>query len=107
MDNETYEQFSLSLEKLGDKSRFLKENINVNLLSSEKEMVAVELPPFVELEVAKTEPGLKGNTVSGSSKPATLESGSEIQVPLFINTGDLIKIDTRNGKYVERMREAK
>ena len=107
MDNKTYEQLSLSLEELGEKSKFLKENLSVSLLFCRERPVGVELPTSVELAVVKTEPGAKGNTVSGSSKPAVLESGTQVQVPLFINIGDVIKVDTRKGEYLERMREAK
>jgi elongation factor P len=107
MDNETYEQISLNPEELGEAVKFLKENINVNLLSHKGSPVEVELPIFVELKVVQTEPGIKGNTASGGSKPATLEAGIQVQVPLFINIGDILKIDTRKGKYTERMQEAK
>jgi len=102
MDNETYEQVALTAEQLGDAVSFLIENLNVNVLFFNQQPVAVDLPTFVELEVAQTEPGLKGDTASGGSKPATLESGAVIQVPLFINEGERVKVDTRTGTYIER-----
>jgi elongation factor P len=102
MDNQTYEQLALTAEQLGDAVLFLVENMNVNVLFFNQQPVAVDLPTFVELAVAETEPGLKGDTASGGSKPATLESGAIIQVPLFINEGDRVKVDTRTGSYIER-----
>ena len=98
MDNETYEQTSL------DSLRFLKENMNVKLASYKGKVFAVELPNFVEMEIKYTEPGFGGNTSSSNvTKPATLENGGEVRVPLFINTGDVIRIDTRTGEYMERV----
>lgn len=102
MDNQTYEQLALTAEQLGDAVLFLVENMNVNMLFFNQRPVAVDLPTFVELEVSQTEPGVKGDTASGGSKPATLESGAIIQVPLFINEGDRVKVDTRTGTYIER-----
>lgn len=102
MDNETYEQVALTAEQLGEAVLFLVENMNVNVLFFNQQPVAVDLPTFVELEVAQTEPGVKGDTASGGSKPATLESGAVLQVPLFINEGDRVKVDTRTGSYIER-----
>lgn len=102
MDNQTYEQLALTAEQLGDAVLFLVENMNVNVLFFNQRPVAVDLPTFVELEVSQTEPGVKGDTASGGSKPATLESGAIIQVPLFINEGDRVKVDTRTGTYIER-----
>lgn len=102
MDNQTYEQLALTAEQLGDAMLFLVENMNVNVLFFNQRPVAVDLPTFVELEVSQTEPGVKGDTASGGSKPATLESGAIIQVPLFINEGDRVKVDTRTGTYIER-----
>ncbi|MCC3143763.1 elongation factor P [Halanaerobium sp. Z-7514] len=103
MDNETYEQFHLSEEQLGDKINYLKENMELEISLYQKRPIDIDLPTFVELEVEQTPPGVKGNTVSGGTKRATLETGLEIQVPLFINEGDIIKIDTRSGDYVERI----
>lgn len=104
MDTETYEQVPISEEMLGDKRLFLKEGQEVEVLFHGEKPVGVELPFFVELAVAKTEPGVRGDTASGGSKPATLETGAVIQVPLFINEGDVLKVDTRTGEYIERVR---
>ena len=102
MDMETFEEFSMEKEKLGDKIQFLKENSEVVLLKSGEEIITLQLPNFIELRVKETPPGVKGDTVSGGSKPATLETGAVIQVPLFIKPGDVVRVDTRTGKYVER-----
>jgi len=103
MDTETYEQTFLTQEQLGESKNFLQENINVSILYYQGKPIGVELPIFVELEVKKTEPGVRGDTATGGSKPATLETGAVIQVPLFINEGDKVKIDTRTGEYIERV----
>ncbi|MDP7421008.1 MAG: elongation factor P [bacterium] len=103
MDNETFEQIFLSPAVLEDECQYLKENIEVKLQFYEDRIIGVELPTFVELEVTSTIPGVKGDTVSGGSKPATLETGLTVNVPLFINEGDVLKIDTRKSSYVERM----
>ena len=102
MDNETYEQIPISKDTLGDDFRFVKENENVKVLSYKGSVFAVEPPLFVELEITETEPGVKGNTATNVLKPATVETGAEIKVPLFINEGDKIVIDTRTGEYLER-----
>ena len=102
MDNATYEQLALTGEQLGDAVLFLTENMNVKVLFFNQQPVTAEVPNFVELTVAQTEPGVKGDTASGGSKPATLETGAVIQVPLFINEGDRLKVDTRTGNYIER-----
>jgi elongation factor P len=102
MDNETYDQIFLSKEQVGDQSQFLQENINIKLLYFNKEPLGLELPNFVELTVTATEPGFKGDTATGGSKPASLETGAVIQVPLFIAEGDRIRVDTRTGAYMER-----
>ena len=104
MDNENYEQFSLTEDQLGEDKNYLKENVDVNILFHNGLPIGVELPLFVELTIVKTEPGVKGDTASGGSKPATVETGAVIQVPLFLNEGDVIKIDTRTGEYIERAR---
>ncbi len=104
MDNETYEQLALTAEQMGDAVQFLTENLNIKVLVFNQQPVAVEAPTFVELTVSQAEPGLKGDTASGASKPATLESGAVIQVPLFINEGDRVKVDTRTGAYIERVK---
>ena len=103
MDNETYEQIPISKDTLGDDFRFVKENENVKVLSYKGSVFAVEPPLFVELEITETEPGVKGNTATNVLKPATVETGAEIRVPLFINEGDHIRIDTRTGEYMERV----
>ncbi len=104
MDLETYEQFTIPFEKIEDKAKFLKENMEVDVLYYKNEPISIELPTFVELEVVETEPGFKGDTATGGSKPAVLETGAKINVPLFINVGDKLKIDTRTGQYVERVK---
>ena len=103
MDNETYEQTPLNKSDLGDTLKYLKENMNVKMLSFKGNVFAVEPPIFVELEVTYTEPGFSGNTSTGATKPAELETGYSINVPLFVNTGDVIRIDTRTGEYMERI----
>ena len=103
MDNETYDQMPLNKEDIGDCMKYLKENMEVTMLSFKGKVFAVEPPIFVELEVTYTEPGFSGNTTTTSGKPATLENGYEISVPLFINIGDVIRIDTRTGEYMERV----
>lgn len=102
MDMETYDQFSMSKEELGDAIKFLKENMTIQLLMFQGKSIGVDLPNFVELEVVETAPGIKGDTASGGSKPATLETGYVVQVPFFINTGDVLQIDTRTGHYIKR-----
>lgn len=104
MDNETYDQVYLTAEQVGEQARFLQENITIKLLYFNKEPIGLELPNFVELTVTATEPGVKGDTASGGSKPATLETGAVIQVPLFISEGDRIRVDTRTGEYLERVK---
>ncbi len=103
MDVNTYEQTALPEEQLGDAVRFLKENIEVRIMTFRNQTVGVDLPVTVDLEVVDTVPGLRGDTVSGGTKPAGLETGVEIAVPLFINEGDVIRVDTRSGEYVERV----
>lgn len=103
MDMETYDQFPLLKEHLGDKAGFLKENMELSVSTYKGKIVAVDLPVTVDLRVAETDPGLRGDTASGGSKPATLETGAVVRVPLFINPGDLIRVDTRTGTYVSRV----
>ena len=103
MDTETYDQISLPKEEIGDSLKFVKENEMVKICSHNGDVFAVEPPLFVELEVTDTEPGLKGNTATGATKPATLETGAEVMVPLFVNTGDKLQIDTRTGEYMKRV----
>jgi elongation factor P len=103
MDMETYEQIPLQEEQLGDSIKFLKENMQVTVMFFDGVSIGVELPTFVELEVTETEPGFKGDTATGGSKPAKLETGAVIQVPLFIEIGDVVKVDTRTGEYISRV----
>ncbi len=102
MDNETYEQQPLTAQQLGDSTKFLAESANIKVSFHKSDPVGVELPPSVELEVTKTDPGVKGDTATGGSKPATLSTGYVVQVPLFIQMGEVIRIDTRTGEYLER-----
>jgi elongation factor P len=102
MDNNNYEQIFIDKEHLGDSRDFLKENIDVKVLFFNSKPIGVELPIFVELKITYTDPGVRGDTATGATKPATLETGYVIQVPLFINEGDKVKIDTRTGEYAER-----
>jgi len=103
MDQETFEQITMEAGDLESIVGYLKENMDVLVISFKNEMLEVKLPMFVELEITHTEPGIKGDTTGGSLKPATLETGANIFVPLFINDGDKIKIDTRTKSYVERV----
>ncbi len=102
MDTETYDQMPLSENQLGDALKFVKENELVKLLFYKGNVFGVEPPTFVELTVTETEPGFKGDTTTGAQKPATLETGATINVPLFIDIGDVIRVDTRTGSYMER-----
>ena len=102
MDTETYEQIALSSEQIGDSLKFVKENEECRICSYKGSVFSVEPPLFVELEVTDTEPGFKGNTATGASKPAIVETGAQVAVPLFVNQGDRIKIDTRTGEYLSR-----
>jgi len=102
MDTETYEQFFLPEAQLRDARDYLKEEMVVTIVSHRESPLNVEIPTFVELLVAETDPGVRGDTASGGSKPATLETGAVIQVPLFINVGDRLRVDTRTGTYIER-----
>ena len=102
MDTETYEQLPLNGDKLGDSFRFVKENMLVKILSYKGTVFGIEPPNFVELEITETEPGFKGDTTTNVLKPAKVETGADVRVPLFIDIGDKIKIDTRTGEYLER-----
>ncbi|BFH13172.1 elongation factor P [Paenibacillus melissococcoides] len=102
MDNETYDQFNLSKDQLEWELNFLKDNMVVHIVSYQGEIIGINLPNSVELKVVETEPGVKGNTATGATKNATLETGLNVQVPLFINEGDVLLIDTREGKYISR-----
>ena len=102
MDNESYESVPINKDKLGSGFRFVKENMDVKVLSYKGVVFGVEPPSFVELEVTKTDPGFKGDTATNTTKPAVLETGAEVKVPLFIEQGEKIRIDTRTGEYIER-----
>lgn len=104
MDVESYEQFQFTADQIGDGVGFLKEETVVSVLFHNQRAIGVELPNFVELEVAETDPGFRGDTVSSSGKPAKLKTGAVVQVPLFINIGDVIKVDTRTWGYIERVK---
>ena len=103
MDNETFEQHQLSESLVSDGLKFLKEGETIRVKVDQDLPVTIELPKFVELKIVDTDPGLRGDTASGGSKPATLETGGVVQVPLFIENGTTIKVDTRTGRYVERV----
>ena len=103
MDTETYDQVQLASDLVGDALKFVKENEICKVCSHNGSAFSIEPPLFVELDVTETEPGFKGDTATGASKPATVETGAMVQVPLFVNTGDKIKIDTRTGEYLSRV----
>ena len=103
MDQETYEQLNLPSEMFGEGIKWIKEGDEVSVLFYEDQPVALEIPKFVELEVKHTEPGFKGDTATGGSKPATLETGAVVNVPLFVEIGDKIQVDTRSGEYLKRL----
>ena len=106
MDNETYEQINVSASLIGDGSEFLKESLELDILFDGTEIINVEIPIFIELKVIETEPGFKGDTATGAVKPAKLETGASVNVPLFINVNDIIKVDTRTGGYSERVKSS-
>ena len=107
MDLDTYDQIALQPDQVGEARDYLKESTEVEILFIEGQAVTVDLPTFMELAVAKTDPGIRGDTASGGSKPATLETGAVVQVPLFLNQGDVVKVDTRSGEYLERVATAR
>ena len=104
MDNETYEQINISKELFSEGLKFLKESEEVEILFNGYEIISVEIPIFINLKVVVTEPGFRGDTATGAMKPARLETGAQINVPLFINEGDVLKVDTRTGEYSERVK---
>ncbi|PYM99885.1 MAG: elongation factor P [Candidatus Rokuibacteriota bacterium] len=106
MDMETYDQVSLSEDEVGDVALYLKDNTEVEVLYIDGSPVSLELPNFIELAVARTDPGVRGDTAQGGTKPATLETGAVVQVPLFLNEGDIVKVDTRTGEYLGRVATA-
>ena len=106
MNTETFDQLSIPQSLIGDDVKFLKENMEVELMSYGDEPIAIELPPNVDLRITYTEPGVRGDTASGTTKPATVETGATVLVPLFINQDEVIKVDTRTGQYIERVSKA-
>jgi elongation factor P len=104
MDNETFEQINVPIENFGDGVQFLKESTEVEILFNGTEIISVDMPIFVNLEVIETEPGFRGDTATGANKPAKLETGASVNVPLFINQGDILRVDTRTASYVERVK---
>ncbi len=103
MDNETYDQIALVKEQIGEGVKYMKENTNINIVKHGDKIVGIDIPNHVELEVVDTPPAEKGNTAQGGSKPATLETGAVVNVPFFINNGDVIRVDTRNNEYLDRV----
>jgi elongation factor P len=103
MDNETYEQLPLPADYIGENAKWLMENDTVQLLYADSELLGINPPMFIECEITETDPGFKGDTVQGGTKPATIETGAVIQVPLYLNVGERIKVDTRDGKFVSRV----
>lgn len=103
MDEKTYEQIEMRLEDLGDTAQWLKDNVTVGVLLYNDRPIDVELPNFVELEITECEPGVRGDTAQGATKPATLSTGAVVQVPLFVEEGEIIKVDTRTGEYSSRV----
>lgn len=105
MDTSSYEQMSMSEQQLGNSINYLKENMEIKVLYYKGQPINIDVPMFVELAIAKTEPGVRGDTASGGSKPATLETGAAVKVPFYLNEGDVIKIDTRTGTFIERVKK--
>jgi len=105
MDTSNYEQISLNEKQLGDSINYLKENMEIKVLYHKGMPINIEVPMFVELAIARTDPGVRGDTASGGSKPATLETGAVVKVPLYMNEGDVIKVDTRTGTFIERVKK--
>ncbi|MBI4199828.1 MAG: elongation factor P [Chloroflexi bacterium] len=103
MDSGTYEQYALSQQQLGDALSYLKEQVEVQLLFYKEQPISLELPTFVDLKVVETAPGFRGDTAQGGTKPARLETGLTVNVPFFVNTGEVVRVDTRSGEYLERV----
>ncbi|HEX9756723.1 MAG TPA: elongation factor P [Nitrospiria bacterium] len=104
MDNVTFEQIFLSENQLGESKDFLKENMNIKILFHNNQPLTIDLPIFVELKIVQTDPGIRGDTATGGSKPAVLETGATVKIPLYLEEGEMIKIDTRTRSYVERVK---
>ncbi|OQY28992.1 MAG: elongation factor P [Candidatus Cloacimonetes bacterium 4572_55] len=105
MDPDTYEQFPIRGDVIGDGLKYLKENMNISILMNGSDIISIEVPTFVELKITETEPSFKGDTVTAGTKPATLETGAVVPVPLFLQQGDKIKVDTRTDTYIERVKK--
>jgi len=105
MDTSSYEQISMSEKQLGDSVNYLKENMEIKVLYFKGQPINVDIPMFVELKIARTDPGVRGDTASGGSTPATLETGAVVKVPFYLNEGDVIKVDTRSGIFIERVKQ--
>jgi len=105
MDTTSYEQISMSEKQLGDSVNYLKENMEIKVLYFKGQPINIDIPMFVELKIARTDPGVRGDTASGGSKPATLETGAVVKVPFYLNEGDVVKIDTRSGIFIERVKQ--
>lgn len=103
MDTDSYEQIPFSKDQVGDSVKYLKENLDVDVVFWKGKPISIELPSFIEVAISKTDPGVKGDTASGATKPATVETGAVVNVPLFIKEGEMIRVDTRSGEYVERV----
>ena len=103
MDNQTYDQLPFSRETVGDGIQFLKENLEVQVVFWRGQPITLDLPQFIEAVITQTDPGMKGDTASGATKPATLETGATINVPLFLKEGETVRVDTRSGEYIERV----
>lgn len=104
MDTTSYEQISLNEKQLGDSINYLKENMEIKVLYHKGAPINIEVPMFVELAIARTDPGVRGDTATGGAKPATLETGAVVKVPIYMNEGDVIKVDTRTGTFIERVK---
>jgi elongation factor P len=105
MDTSSYEQLSMSEKQLGESINYLKENMEIKVLYFKGQPINIDIPMFVELSIARTDPGVRGDTASGGSKPATLETGAVVKVPFYLNEGDVIKVDTRTGTFIERVKQ--
>ena len=105
MDTTSYEQVSMNEHQLGDSIQYLKENMEIKVLYHKGQPINIDIPMFVELKIATTDPGVRGDTASGGSKPATLETGAVVKVPFYLNEGDTVKIDTRTGTFIERVKQ--
>jgi len=105
MDTTSYEQLSMSEKQLGESINYLKENMEIKVLYFKGQPINIDIPMFVELMIARTDPGVRGDTASGGSKPATLETGATVKVPFYLNEGDIIKVDTRTGTFIERVKQ--